>query len=194
MEGFHGTTESNLKAIIACKKIDIPEFKIGGDFVIPKGQRLPNDLGMGLYLFLSDDSLCFNGYMNAKRYAAKYKKVNAKVLKVRVKDDIKILDLNNPNNRKIFNQFREKLFDKVYYNYSSSIRDDGAKVRANLDGLFLEILIRYKFGTENIDGVICDSYTPFYNQYNQLSNIANGRELCLRDSSSILWDKCEEVN
>jgi len=191
MEGYHGTTQKNFNSLVTLKKVDIPEFKIGGDFVIPKGQRLPNDLGIGFYLFLSDTNLGFKGENNAKRYADKYKE-NSKILKVHVKDDIKILNLNTIQNRSLFNKLRERIFGKLFYQYKVSINNDGAKNRANLDGIFLEILIKYKLKDE-IDGVICDSYTPFYNENNQLSNIPNGRELCLRNAESIIWDKCEEV-
>lgn len=192
MMGYHGTTKSNLDCIFEKKIISIPSFKIDSTFSMPKNQRLVNDLGMGFYLFLSDDVYNFDGIHNARRYALKYKN-DSKVLKVAINDEgINVLDLNSPSTRKIFIQLREKFFTNMYYHYNVSIKDDGAKNRANLDGLLLEVLIRYKFNNQ-IDCVICDSYTPFYNQHSQLSNIPNGRELCLRNMNLINWDECEEV-
>ncbi|MGC4430888.1 hypothetical protein ABWL48_12270 [Streptococcus suis] len=51
MEGYHGTTPQNAQAIIQTKEVKIKPFSIKSDVVIPPGQRLPNDLGQGLYLF-----------------------------------------------------------------------------------------------------------------------------------------------
>ena len=73
MLGYHGTTKSNLDCIFEKKIISIPSFKIDSKFTMPKNQRLVNDLGVGFYLFLSDDEYNFDGTHNAKRYALKYK-------------------------------------------------------------------------------------------------------------------------
>lgn len=192
MEGYHGTDSSNLDSIISSQQISVSEFQINSSFSMPKNQRLVNDLGLGFYLFISDDFFNFDGKHSAKEYARQYK-TDSKVLKVKLPDGLRILNLNNTETRKIFNAFREKFFTKMYYNYGISIKNDGAKKRANLDGIFLEILIKYKYGN-NIDGVICDSYTPYYNEFKHLSNIPNGRELCLRTTDLIDWDNCEEVS
>lgn len=193
MEGYHGTSSHNLDSIISSQEISISEFKINSNFSMPRNQRLVNDLGLGFYLFISDDYFNFDGKHAAKEYARHYK-TDSKVLKVGLPDEgLRILDLNNTETRKFFNAFREKFFLQMHYNYGVSIKDDGAKKRANLDGIFLELLIQYKY-KNMIDGVICDSYTPYYNDFRHLSNIPNGRELCLRTTDLIDWDKCEEVS
>lgn len=53
-------------------------------------------------------------------------------------------------------------------------------------------MIRYKYEDE-VDLVIKDTYTPFYNSDRTISNFPNGREMCIRNVNLIDWEYTKEV-
>lgn len=199
MYGYHGTTEKNANDIISTKTINVNEFKIDGNFTIPQNQRIPNDLGNGLYFYYHDESEpCYDALKNAKRYVQEFKPGTGKkaIIKVVVNDteENEYLDFNDLKEQRLFIKFREKLFEKINYNYKASkVKNDGASRRNNIDGIFLEAMLKYVYKDRKIDLILKDSYTPFYNGDRQISNFPNGREVCLKNLDLINWSETEVV-
>ncbi|HFI0101342.1 TPA: hypothetical protein ACGORV_000022 [Streptococcus suis] len=194
MEGYHGTTPQNAQAIIQTKEVKIKPFSIKSDVVIPTGQRLPNDLGQGLYLFLDNESLEFDGKKCAKQYAQKWKSDRNKTALIQFCFDettLSILDFNQPENFKRFVKLRDKLYRKIEQSLTT-FKETNSLRRANLDGIFIEYLIQHGLKIQ-VDGVVKDTYTPFYSSRSTLSNFPNGRELCLRNTDAINWEATKEV-
>ncbi|TKP12714.1 hypothetical protein [Enterococcus faecalis] len=191
MIGYHGTSKECAESIIKSQKFNVDTFIIYGDCRIKSGQRMPNDFGSGIYMFLTND--CYDGIKCAKNYANTFKDVPTTVLEINIKDDcITCIDFEDKKTMDIFNKIREKIYDRIYYNYQMSVKDSGSKKRANLDGLFIEYLVQYKYNNQ-IDAVMGLSYTPSYNKQRSISNFPNGKEICLRSNEFICWDKCKEV-
>ncbi|MGU8045826.1 hypothetical protein ACS60V_11190, partial [Streptococcus suis] len=139
MEGYHGTTPQNAQAIIQTKEVKIKPFSIKSDVVIPPGQRLPNDLGQGLYLFLDNESLEFDGKKCAKQYAQKWKSDRNKTALIQFCFDettLSILDFNQPENFKRFVKLRDKLYRKIEQSLTT-FKETNSLRRANLDGIFI---------------------------------------------------------
>lgn len=194
LEGYHGTTPLNAKSIIGTNKIEVESFSITSDVVIPSGQRLPNDLGQGLYLFLNDELLAFDGKECAKQYAQKWRnrQNNIAIIQFCFDDnELSILDFNLPENSKKFIKLRAKLYRKIEQSLTTFIQTRSLK-RANLDGIFIEYLVQHGLKIK-VDGIVKDTYTPFYSSRSTLSNFPNGREFCLRDTSVINWETTKEV-
>ncbi|WP_032906484.1 hypothetical protein [Streptococcus sanguinis] len=196
MEGYHGTTPTAAQNILSTCSIDVIPFVITNDAGIVLGQNLPNDLGQGLYLFIDEESKGFSGKQSAKNYSKTYKheENKIKILKFVFDDqNLTVLNLNNTSTVKMLNELKNQLYDRIYTQLSSAIKNNPRKKRANLDGIFLEFLIKFRF-CDSIDCVICDTYTPVYNVggVRTISNLPNGREICLRNLSLINWEKVEE--
>lgn len=194
LEGYHGTTPLNAKAIIETNKVEIEPFSIKTDVVIPTGQRLPNDLDQGLYLFLDNESQGFDGKKCAKQYAQKWRSEGSKIALIQFyfdEEPLCILDLNLPENTTRFIKLRDKLYQKIEQSLTT-FKENKSLERANLDGIFIEYLVQHGLKVK-VDGVIKDTYTPFYSSRNTLSNFPNGREFCLRSTSAIDWEATKEV-
>ena len=190
MIGYHGTSRKFATAIIESQEFSFNKFIITSDLVVKRGQRMPNDFGNGIYMFI--DSGYYNGKDCARKYANTFKERPSSVLEIQIKDEISVIDFQDDTTKKVFIELREKIIDKIYYNYQRFVNEGGSKQRANLDGFIIEFIIQYKFKNK-IDAVMGESYTPFYNPERSISNFPNGKELCLRNSNSICWELCKEV-
>ncbi|MBJ6745705.1 hypothetical protein JEQ21_04360 [Streptococcus sp. 121] len=195
MKGYHGTTPQNAQMILQAKEIKITPFTIKSDVVIPSGQRLPNDLGQGLYLFLDDELLGFDGKECAKKYAHRWRNQGNKISLIQFHFDetvLNILDLNNPENLRRIVELRSKLYQRIEQSLTTFQQNKSLK-RANLDGIFIEFLVQHALSGQQVDGIIKDTFTPFYSEKQALSNVPNGRELCLRNVDAINWEATKEV-
>ncbi|HAQ4621923.1 hypothetical protein [Enterococcus faecium] len=190
MIGYHGTSKDCATKIIESKNFNIDKFVITGDFKIQDRQKMPNDFGSGIYMFLSNER--YDGIKCARKYASVFKDRPSSVLEININDDIRCLDFGDKKNSDIFIELREKIFERIYYNYKISVKESGSKKRANLDGIIIEFLIQHKYKNE-IDAVMGESYTPYYNKDRNISNFPNGKEVCLRCNKSICWELCKEV-
>ena len=194
MKGYHGTTPKNANSILKTQKIYIEDFSITPDFVIKKEQNLPKDLGQGLYLFLCDKAKGYDGCAAAKRYAQIFRNENHKVKVIEFyfdESELLFLDMNRAENKERFKRLREQIYGKIEIQLAF-LKKSGSLKRANLDGIFIEYLIQHKYKNK-VDGVILDTYTPFYSTDRTLSNFPNGRELCLRNVSTIKWEQTKIV-
>ncbi|EOT29772.1 hypothetical protein [Enterococcus durans] len=191
MIGYHGTSRDCATKIIESKNFNIDKFVITGDFKIKDCPKMPNDFGSGIYMFLSNER--YNGIECARKYANVFKDRPSSVLEININDDIKCLDFEDKKNIDMFIKLREKIFDRVYYNYKISVKESGSKKRANLDGIIIEFLIQHKYKNE-VDAVMGESYTPSYNEERNISNFPNGKEICLRQNEPICWELCKEVH
>ncbi|HAQ4436492.1 hypothetical protein HQ674_10940 [Enterococcus faecium] len=190
MIGYHGTSKDCATKIIESKNFNIDKFVITGDFKIQDRQKMPNDFGSGIYMFLSNEH--YDGIKCARKYASVFKDRPSSVLEININDDIRCLDFGDKKTSDIFIELREKIFERIYYNYKISVKESGSKKRANLDGIIIEFLIQHKYKNE-IDAVMGESYTPYYNEDRNISNFPNGKELCLRCNKYICWELCKEV-
>lgn len=195
MQGYHGTTCQNAKAILSSRHINVNKFDITGDWVLAKGQRLPNDLGQGFYLFLDDVERGFEGLENSKNYARRFKNKPSRtisVLKFGIdEDNLKVLKLYDERSIKFFNQYKKQYHARLQPKLKS-LRNDGAFKRYNLDGIFLEHLLQYHKKFSKINAVTNYTFTPSTKD-KPISSVPNGRELCLRDTKLLNWDDTEEV-
>lgn len=195
MEGYHGTKPQIANNILKDKNVIVHKFEITGDWLLVRGQRLPNDLGQGLYLFLDDVDRGFGGFDNSKSYARIYKRDVSKkisVLKFVINEsNLKVLKLYDERSIKFFNQYKKKYYDRLKTNLKN-LKDDGAFNRYNLDGIFLEHLLQYHKNFSTINAVTNYTFTPT-TEDKPISSVPNGRELCLRDINLLNWDDTEEV-
>ena len=181
LEAYHGT------------KIENKEKIVSESFIISDTpNRIPNDLGNGIYFFLDKGSNYKNPKEMAESFVKNYRNCSNDehiIFKVTVSDEAKLIDYNDADNAAFFENFRNKSlniilkhYDRFVYNSqikSSSI--PGSLKRANLDGIVFELL-RNK---AHYDGVVKDTYTPQDKKYNK-SSFSNGRELCLYSLDKIL--------
>ncbi|EHQ8839925.1 hypothetical protein P0E52_00185 [Enterococcus faecalis] len=175
--GYHGTDESILN------EINKRGFKT--DCVT---NRLPCDLGPGIYMYISRPEFSVNepkenAYKFVKNIKYFYKNPIVLEINARFENKNTLLDMNDPINQKFFLEFKQKNLSKIEKIYKE-LNDNRTKKRGKIDGLVLDLMIRNTKAP--IDAVIMDSYTPFdFKGYRQ-SNIPNGRELCLRNSKNIV--------
>ena len=197
MHGYHGTTQERASNILKNEKFDINYFEIKPDAIIPKGQRLANDLGNGVYIFFHDEKEdCYDALNNTKKYTNEFKNHKTQsIIKIVIRDlkTDNIIDFNIWENQQKFIKFREKLFSRLINNLKiSNLKDDGSKKRNNIDGIFLEYMLRYAYKI-NIDMIIKDSFTSFYGEERYISNFPNGREACIRNVDIIDWKQTKAV-
>ena len=181
LEAYHGTRIENKEKIVS------------KSFIISNTpDRIPNDLGNGIYFFLDKGSNYKSPKEMAESFVKNYRNCSNDehiIFKVTVYDEAKLIDYNDAANAAVFEKFRNenlkiilKHYDSFVYNSqikSSSI--PGSLKRANLDGIVFELL-RNK---AHYDGVVKDTYTPQDKKYNK-SSFSNGRELCLYSLDKIL--------
>lgn len=196
MEGYHGTKPQSLESILKTKTINVTSFSITGDFIIKDKQSLPNDLGQGLYLFVDDDSKGYCGLTSAKSYARIYRSENRKIGVIKFKincENINDLNMSHPQSIKFFNTYKQKYYNRVKSSLSR-LKKNRALDRYNLDGIFLEHLLRYNGNFSQINVVSCDSYVPLTQEKPiPISSIPNGREVCVRDTTMIDWANTRRV-
>ena len=196
MEGYHGTKPDSVDSILASNSFTISQFVIGGDFTIPSNQSLPNDLGQGLYLFVDDDIKGYNGLDSAKNYARIYRSNSQGIGVICFKIDcekLKVLDLSEPDSIRFLNMYKEKCYGRIE-NSLKRFKSNRALKRFNLDGIFLEHILRYHPTFKSMNAVVYDSYISTTSENPRpLSFIPNAREFCLRDTNLIDWMTTKEV-
>ena len=181
MEAYHGTKIENKE------KIESESFSISNT-----PDRIPNDLGNGIYFFLDKGSNYKNPKEMAESFVKNYRECSNDehiIFKVTVSDEAKLIDYNDADNAALFEKFRNENLNIIlkHYNsfvYNSKIKSSsipGSLKRANLDGIVFELL-RNK---AHYDGVVKDTYTPQDKKYNK-SSFSNGRELCLYNLDKIV--------
>lgn len=193
MEGYHGTKPESVNDILQQQHFECTPFEITGDWVVKSDQSLPNDLGVGLYMFVDDSLNGFQGLENAKQYARVYRNSNKKIGVIKFKinsDNLTILDLNNPKTTKVFNEYKNQYY-QVLKNSLGGFKRNKSFHRYNLDGVFLEHLLCYNPPYNEVDAVTCKTYTP-PTPDKPLSNVPNGKEICLRTLTLIDWMVTEE--
>lgn len=176
MVGYHGTPFENAEDIIK-NDFNIRDFSISSK----SKQKVPCDLGNGIYLFLN--SLIFNN--NAEEMAGKYvkfckyKSSNHAILKVVLSfdEDESIIDMNDEDFKRDFNKLRNDFEPIVVDLCKDNIRWDKAYERGNLDGLLLE----YMFDSWGNDPILVmgDTFTRVNKCY-KISNAPNCREVAVR--------------
>lgn len=194
MEAYHGTRIENKEKIVS------------KSFIISNTpDRIPNDLGNGIYFFLDKGSNYKSPKEMAESFVKNYRNCSNDehiIFKVTVSDEAKLIDYNDADNAALFETFRNKNLNIILKHYgrfvynsqkkspsipgslkgakkkSSSI--PGGLKRANLDGIVFELLKN----KAKYDGVVKDTYTPQDKKYNK-SSFSNGRELCLYDPDKI---------
>ncbi|WP_454911853.1 hypothetical protein [Staphylococcus warneri] len=176
IRGYHGTDRSCYDNLEIDKKFPI--------------NKLPSDLGNGLYLFIDRKNMVGEAINNAKKYLDRWKpryeeKIIAQIdIKVR---ENRLLDLDDYDNQYEFNSFVDEN-EETIYNELDKLINNNTKNRGNLDGLVIEIMIReYKL---EIDAIQKETYTQFdIRKKRKRSNIPNGKELCIRQNN-IIKNKC----
>ena len=101
MIGYHGTSKDCATKIIESKNFNIDKFVITGDFKIQDRQKMPNDFGSGIYMFLSNER--YDGIKCARKYASVFKDRPSSVLEININDDIRCLDFGDKKNSDILN-------------------------------------------------------------------------------------------
>ncbi|EST89910.1 hypothetical protein T233_01016 [Vagococcus lutrae LBD1] len=151
---------------------------------------IPNDLGHGIYAYIKREGYTDDPEENAKRYAEAYRnsRRGTVILKLQtvVKED-NILNLNDPENEKILNDFYQKNYDKIEKRIQILYKENSEKphfLRGNFDGIVLEMFLN-NFDI-NPDAIIMDTFTNYkiIKEY-KISNINNGREICIRNKNII---------
>ncbi|WP_034551676.1 hypothetical protein [Carnobacterium funditum] len=173
--GFHGTSETIAEEII------INSFLI--DHI---SDRLPCDLGKGVYIFENSEKYNCQAKEQAMKYVKKYKNgyKNPTVLKVDCHvDSDKELDMNLSANKKVFHNFMNENAGEIAEERKALIQD-GAYKRGNLDGLVIELILEHY--NKVVDLVIKDTYTSFNDIPGyKVSNFDNASEICIRNTDII---------
>lgn len=176
--GWHGTTQKNEESII---KNGFKNLKT--DF--SKNEvRVPNDLGNGIYFYI--DFRKTSGKTLAQKYVRSYRdriareqKCSFSVIEAEITcEDECLLDMDEFENLKMFYEFNEK-HTSTRNQMITKLKSDGAKKRKNYDGIMMELFIReiHKQFKE-VKVVKKDTNTIFESE---ISNFANGTELCVRN-------------
>ena len=180
MEAYHGTRIENKEKIVS------------KSFIISNTpDRIPNDLGNGIYFFLDKGSNYKSPKEMAESFVKNYRNCSNDehiIFKVTVSDEAKLIDYNDADNAALFETFRNKNLNIILkhygrFVYNSQIKSPsipGSLKRANLDGIVFELLKN----KAKYDCVVKDTYTPQDKKYNK-SSFSNGRELCLYDLDKI---------
>lgn len=178
--GYHGTDISN--------KDDI--FKQGFKYrkfnKNVKENRMPCDLGNGIYFYISNEfssSPSENAFEYAKLYPRPSKTVVIFKCEIEVEED-KLLNLNENNNVKVINEYYEnnkKIIDLVY----ESIKESGAKNRGYILGLIIELFISNE--SLSVDAIQKDTFTNFKSlkDKNAFIDLPNGTELVVKNKTCI---------
>lgn len=176
--GYHATNYKN------SLKIDRSGFKASHGLI-------PNDLGHGIYAYIKRNGFTDEPKENAEKYAATYRNspqgIVVYTLEIVTLDD-KVLDLNDMDNEGILNDFAqnnlENIRKKIKELYPSHAEKAQFK-RGNFDGLIIEMFLKeYKASP---DVVIKDTFTKYEKlAAYKLSNIRNGREICVRNEKAII--------
>lgn len=183
MESFHGTTAQCVESILS------NNFKFDDFIKMNRNNKMICDLGCGVYTFCEDEYGISSPDKMAREYAEKYRNQFTKdkpcgVIKVSIKDtdDILVLNFDDPNNNKRLRKARQNLQQRID-NIYIKVKNNGAKRRANLDGILIELAVNKNI-FENPDILYKETYTSL-GEVNDISSFPNGRELVIRNLNVI---------
>lgn len=188
--GWHGTTKIRKENILR-NKFQYNLYQLG-----KRNQRIPNDLGAGVYFYLKflDDQ----GFIIARRYVEKFKKselikhntsVDLIKAEINTKDKF-VLNLSNPKTQENLEKFRQIVIKELDEEFNA-LKHDGAKRRAlsfnprKDEGLLIEFLNErlkkdFKTSKDYFSACTKDTYTDLANLPRD-KNGNNGKEICVRD-------------
>lgn len=152
-------------------------------------ERVPNDLGFGVYFFIDNSALPSQGFKSAKSYANKYvKKENIDEVSIVVADLVfdseRFLDLDESDNHEFFLHIVRENEIEVNRIWSKT-KKGKHKERKILDGIFIEMLIDdiEKAIETTIQGVKKDTFSTL--GYARRSNFHNTTEISVREIECI---------
>ncbi|BAP84795.1 hypothetical protein LOOC260_102170 [Paucilactobacillus hokkaidonensis JCM 18461] len=178
MFGFHGTGIDNATKIM------------NNGFTIAKSNKVPNDLGTGVYFYINS-AFTFSPIMMAKNYSIVYKRISkAKitVLQAEIDEEATLIDFDLKSNLIELVKYRDANFDKIKNILNTVEKGNGLAARGNLDGIVIELFKTYLEEKYNVrvDGVKKNTFTPQHDLYKyKQSNMPNGRELCVYNLNRI---------
>jgi len=182
LKAYHGTFGKKLSEIL---------FH-GFSATIRGENRLPNDLGVGVYAFIKGE------YGDPKIMAANYirhfiqysSNKNEKwiVLEFDISPSASILNLDSES--KAFDKFRkenEKQIISVITQKFSGRQNLGLKHRGNFDGVVTQLFLRHLLESHllKFDAVQKDTFTNISDGGYRQSNFFNGTELCVYNTGII---------
>lgn len=183
---YHGTTVERAREILR------HGFKV-------KRGKVTNDLGSGVYTYCDDDNGAWDPYLNAMKFAKRFRRGRTCVLKVTVDDnEVRNNSLNldypgMPCEWEIVRKSFEDNAEKIWKGFPHG----NAKKRHNIDGIILEKVFKSKNiftdennSAENPSCVLKQTYTSFISH--TLSNFPNGRELVIRNLGMITKIEIQE--
>ncbi|PZF87487.1 hypothetical protein C1903_12430 [Listeria ivanovii] len=135
--GYHGTSRKQGNDILSN---GFKEMK----FTPNSMNRLPGDLGCGIYFFVDDSLYGFNGYDCAHLYSRRFcsqrdTKIHVLEVDLLFTDDMKILDLDLEENKRKFIKAKQNLTDYVNTFIKQNLKDlvnGGSYKRGNFDGVY----------------------------------------------------------
>lgn len=172
----HGTSKYRFENFISKQNYKLnPEFD--------SKERVPNDLGDGIYFFGTNDF--FKAHICAENYAKKYKKnegdfITLLFYSIDMKEEY-TLDFDDRENQKIFLEARKRLDSKIkkmVKNYKTNLS------RKQLDGIVINLILKNK--KEEVKVITKETYTAFDNIYEN-SNFPNGLEICVKDPEILIY-------
>lgn len=179
MFGFHGTSKEKADLVL----------KDG--FKISKTKNVPNDLGTGIYFYI-DSEFGEPPEIMARNFCCIFRKVpktKVNIIKSEINESAMLLDFDIKSNLVELSKFRNENLDNVKSILKSLENGNGLKKRGNLDGIAIELYVNYlneKYATQ-IAGVKRSTFTRNEEVIKyKASNIPNGKELCIYETSYIL--------
>ncbi|OFL47549.1 hypothetical protein HMPREF2767_02370 [Nosocomiicoccus sp. HMSC067E10] len=172
--GCHGTDSTKIEKLTQAQPME------------PNRKFLPPDLGFGLYLYVMRRDDVLEPYNNAINYLNRWKPDYKQKVVVKIEANInpdKVLNLDEFENQVIFNDFYEENENKIITELQRLCKNNTYH-RGNFDGLIIEMMINeYNI---NVDAIACETYTQFNHiKDRKRSNIPNGKEICIRNYSTI---------
>lgn len=169
--GCHGTEKSKYDSMYEIRK---------------RNKKLPPDLGNGLYLYVLRNDNIMEPFENAMKYLNRWKPKYQEKIVVKVDismDNDNLLNLDDVENQITFNDFYDTNEDAIK-DVLNNLDKDNTFNRGNIDGLIIEMMLK-EYGIK-ADAVTKETFTQFYSdKRRKRSNIPNGKEFCVRNTSII---------
>lgn len=177
--GYHGTSRKQGKDILSN---GFEEMK----FTPNSMNKLPGDLGCGIYFFVDHSLYGFEGYECAHLYSRRFcskrdTKIHILEVDLLFTEDMEILDLDIEENKQKFIKAKQNLTDYVNKFITQNLEDievDGSYKRGNFDGVYLEAMFS-KRQIKEVHAVSKNTFTRF-DENAKISNFPNSSEVSLR--------------
>ncbi|EAF5538178.1 hypothetical protein HCA33_05475 [Listeria seeligeri] len=177
--GYHGTSRKQGNDILSN---GFKEIK----FTPNRMNKLPGDLGCGIYFFVDNYSYGFNGYDCAHLYSRRFcskrdTKIHVLDVDLLFTEDMDILDLDVEENKEKFIKAKQNLTVYVNRFIKQNLEDltvDGSYKRGNFDGVYLEAMFS-KGQIKEVHAVSKNTFTRFDDNA-KISNFPNSSEVSLR--------------